>query len=653
MNDWKMKSLLLLIFILLPFAGITELRTPSIFSDNMIMQRGTELKVWGWAAPRERVRITLGEQKQSARTDKQGNWQVVFDPIETGTIYTLEIEGKDKKLKFTNILAGEVWLASGQSNMEWNVARSMNAEEEIQLANFPEIRLFDVPRHMSGTPEKDIQPSEWMICTSENIESFSAVAYFFGRHIHLKTDVPVGLINSSWGGTMAETWISRDKMLQMEDFMQIMKNDAEKFDLEKMQQEAEKKAEEWLRTVEQNDLGKKNNWQSGNIDISTWKTMELPVLWEQRGLPDMDGIVWFKKSFELTASEAEKDIVLHLGPVDDSDYTYVNGQLAGSTIDKYNENRKYNVPSRFLKEGTNIITVRVIDTGGGGGIYGTANQLYVLTSLQRIALSGDWKYAVGIEIESTPAIPRGGPNMFPTLLFNGMINGFTDFAIKGVIWYQGEANTSRAYQYREVFKALIQDWRTQFNNPDMPFLFVQLANFMKPDDKPVDSQWAELREAQKMALELPNTGMAVAIDIGEADDIHPRNKQDVGLRLALNALKIAYGKDLVYSGPVFRSMETHGNKIILHFDHTGSGLMVKDKYGYLKGFAIAGEDKVFHWARAELEGNKVVVYNKNVENPVAVRYAWGNNPDDANLYNKEGLPASPFRTDDFPGITQK
>ena len=628
-----------------------DVRMPRIFSDHMVLQRDAEVVVWGWADPRERVRVSIASQEHSTRADRQGNWSVKLQPMKAGGPHTMTISGKNR-IELSDVLMGEVWLGSGQSNMQWSVAQSANPEEEIQMANHPEIRLFTVPRRIATSPLNDLEGGEWQVCSPESISSFSAVAYYFGRHLHSEIGVPVGLIHSSWGGTVAETWISEEMMRKQEDFREKLEA-AAGLDLDKLQAEARKRVEEWNLVIEREDAGMVNGWYRPDIDDAGWNTMTLPVLWEQAGLPGLAGVVWFRKTITLDAARARQEIILNLGPVDDSDYTYINGHLIGKTLDQYNQNRRYVVSPDLLREGENLIAVRVIDTGGGGGIWGDPSQLYYLAGNERVSLAGNWRYNVGVEADAPPSVQgMAGPNSFPSLLFNGMIHPILPYTIKGAIWYQGESNAGRAYQYRTLFPGLIEDWRKQWNHPTMPFLFVQLANFRAPSFMPSNSDWAELREAQSMALSLPYTGMAVTIDIGEADDIHPKNKQDVGLRLALNALKIAYGKDIVHSGPVYESMSVENSRVRLRFREVGSGLMIMDKYGYLKGFAIAGPDRVFHWARAFLDGNDVVVYSDKVENPLAVRYAWGDNPDDANLYNREGLPASPFRTDYWPGITE-
>lgn len=630
--------------------AVADTRMPRIFGDHMVLQRNAEVRVWGWDRPGKEVTVRMAGQQHTVRAGDEGTWEVTLLPMDAGGPYEMHIKGSGS-VSFKDILVGEVWVCSGQSNMEWSVRQSADAGNEIQAAVFPEIRLFTVPRRIAIDPKDDLEEGQWLLCSPETVSSFSAVAYYFGRHLHVEKDVPVGLIHSSWGGTVAETWISRESMEEMEDFHEVLAESGS-FDPERMQEETDRIINDWYRQADEKDAGLSNKWYDPFFDDSGWNEMELPCLWEHAGYPGLDGVVWFRKEIMLQPEQATRDLVLNIGPVDDSDYTYVNGQLVGSMIEQYNTNRRYVVSAEHLVEGKNIIAVRVLDTGGGGGIWGERANLYYQSGDQTYSLSNTWRYAVGAEMASLALRGvRFGPNMFPSLLYNGMIVPITGFSVRGAIWYQGESNAGRAYQYRTLFPLLIRDWRKQWDNDDMPFLFVQLANYMAALDNPAESEWAELREAQTMALALPYTGMAVAIDIGEADDIHPGNKQDVGLRLALAARNVAYGEEIVSSGPLYSHMKSSGDSIRIVFDHTGGGLVAKDRYGYLKGFSVAGEDRVFHWARAYIDGNEVVVCSDRVSNPVAVRYAWANNPEDANLYNREGLPASPFRTDDWPGIT--
>jgi len=388
-------------------------------------------------------------------------------------------------------------------------------------------------------------------------------------------------------------------------------------------------------------------WKHAEFNDNHWAELNVPQLW-QGTLSELDGKVWVRKNFNVQAEDAGQPATLELSMIDDSDETFVNGVKVGAT-NSYNANRRYQIPAKLLKEGKNVVAVRITDTGGGGGIYGEDKDVRVVTSSGRgIPLAGNWRFQV--ESISTPTL---GPNSYPTLLFNAMINPILNYGIRGALWYQGESNAGRANQYRKAFPLMIQDWRTHFKQGDFPFYFVQLASFNAANgNSRLGSTWAELREAQTMTLALPNTGMAVTTDIGEATDIHPRNKQDVGKRLAAIAFNQTYNHKRVDSGPVYQSMKTEGNKIRVSFTSTGSGLMVKDKYGYVKGFEVAGADQKFYYAKAWTEGNEVVVSCEAVPDPVAVRFAWADNPEDANLFNKEGFPAVPFRSDTWKGVTE-
>ncbi|KPK87717.1 MAG: hypothetical protein AMS27_01525 [Bacteroides sp. SM23_62_1] len=629
-----------------------EVRLPKILSSNMVLQRDIEFKIWGWAAKGEKVTVVFNDITLSTKTSASGEWVVTFPAMKAGGPYQMSITGKNR-IELTNIVLGDVWVCSGQSNMEWPLSQANNPEEEIAAANFPDIRLFHAPRSVQVKPVDDVRSGEWEVCSPETVSNFSAVGYFFGRYLHRQINVPIGLLFTSWGGTNVETWISAESSVTDEDLANRLKN-MNAFNPEKDIQRRKDRIDSILNIFGTGETGMvdgKAVWANPELDDDQWLDMELPVLWENAGLYGLDGIVWFRKEFDLPENIAANGIIIHLGPIDDSDISWINGIKVGETLQKYNEERIYKISPEILRPGKNVITIRVEDTGGGGGIWGRPEQMKVVSGDFELSLAGTWKARFGaseINIDLTSTI---NPNSFPTLLFNGMIHPFLLYSVKGVIWYQGEANASRAYHYRTLFPLMINDWRKQWNNPDMPFLFVQLANYMQPPSEPGESEWAELREAQLMALQIPNTGMAVIIDIGEADDIHPKNKQDVGKRLALAALKIVYNQDIVYSGPIFHKMTISGNEAILEFKNVGGGLKAYERYGYVKGFTIAGSDRKFYWAKAYIDSDRVVVSSDKVDNPVAVRYGWSDNPDDVNLYNAEGLPASPFRTDQWPGIT--
>jgi sialate O-acetylesterase len=639
-------------FLLISLYAYSNVRLPRIIGDNMVVQRNKPVRIWGWADKGETVIISFNNQNKKIKADGQGKWQLLLDPMKEDGPFEMTVKGKNT-ITLRNVLVGEVWLCGGQSNMEWPMSRTNNSDEEISKANFNEIRIFQVPQNVQFKPVDDIDKGEWKVVTPENIAEFSAIGYFFGKNLYEKYKFPVGLISDNWGGTDIETWMSGEAISSVKGFEKKL-DELGKMDPVKYKKELEEKRKNMLSLIQYKTDGLvdgKAIWANPDFDDMTWSTMYAPKVWEQGPLPGVDGIVWYRKTIDLSPEQITKDAVLYLGMIDDSDMSWVNGVFVGETKQKYNALRKYSVPAGILKPGKNVVTVRVEDTGGGGGIWGEEKLMKMETSAGIISLAGDWKYQlspIGFKLNDS----RYDPNMFPTLLFNGMINPVKNFTMQGAIWYQGENNASRAKTYRTLFPLMINDWRKQFNNPDLAFMYVQLANFMAAKDTPAESAWAELREAQNAALSLPKVGMAVIIDLGDPEDIHPRNKKDVGYRLSLPARKLVYGENLVYSGPIYKSMVIEGNKAILTFDQTGSGLMTKSKYGYVMGFQIAGEDKKFYWAKGRIDGDKVVMRCEEVKKPLAIRYAWSDNPEDANLYNKEGLPTSPFRTDDWPGITQ-
>lgn len=652
-----MKNIIRFLFTLalLVFASIrsdADVKLPKIFSSNMVLQQGIKIPVWGWAENGERITVSFNGQTVRTRADNEGKWKVNLSEQNYGGPYGLIVQGKNT-IELQNVMVGEVWVCSGQSNMEWQVVNSNNAEEEVTAADYPGIRLFTVPKAVAQFPKDDISEGEWVECSPETVAGFSAIGYFFGRDLHQELNVPIGLIHTSWGGTVAETWISPNTMSNDPDFreklIELQQMDLESYRKARLNQVKELLGGE-IPTEDKGIVDGEPVWAGLDYSDGHWRSIKTPMYWENQGYIDIDGIGWYRKEIQLNENHTNTNLTLHLGKVDDSDITFINGIEIGRTENKYDEDRIYTIDKKYLNPGNNMIVVRVQDTGGNGGIWGDPENQFLAIGNEKMDISGDWKFRISkAEVGSVNV----GPNSYPTLLFNAMINPLIPYGIKGAIWYQGESNAGRAKQYKRIFPALINDWRNHWQQGDFPFLFVSLANFMEPPKEPGESDWAELREAQTKTLSLPNTGMALAIDIGEADDIHPSNKQDVGKRLALNAFKIAYKKDVVHSAPMYDSVEFKDGKAYISFSETGSGLEVKDRYGYLKGFTIAGPDRKFRWAKAELVDDKtVVVYSEEISNPVSVRYGWANNPDDVNLYNKEGLPANPFRTDDWPGITK-
>lgn len=614
--------------------AIAQFTVAEIYTNNMVLQRDRDIPVWGWAREGSQVALDFNGNTYQANTKPDGSWLIELPAMPAGGPYTITVTNGDDIVQFENVVFGDVWLCSGQSNMEWTVTNSNNAAEEILNSSDPSIRHFKVSRTWSDDPEVHLEGGPWEVAGPSTTGDFSAVGYYFARELRKHHDIPVGLLNSSWGGSRIEPWMRTDIM---EDFLGT---DIDSY-FEKMERERESAYQKVMEKIGSTaGEGEFNAAIKTGFNDRSWADFAIPGFWEAAGYEGLDGVVWIRKEITLSEAEARAGIQLHLGMIDDNDETYVNGRLAGST-QGINSYRSYLVTPELVHTGQNTILVRITDNGGRGGIRGEPDSLYYTSASGVHDLSGKWKFRV----EEARISTEIRPNQMPTLLYNKMIHPIIQFPIKGVLWYQGESNArpDDDLKYRELFKTMITDWRVLWNQGDFPFLWVQLANFMAPDEEPAESSWAVLRESQSAALELPNTGEAVIIDIGEADDIHPRNKQDVGLRLSLAARKIAYNEDIVYSGPVFREAQRDGNQIILSFDHTGSGLMLPDGQE-LGGFAIAGEDGKYLWASGKLENGRVRLWNDEIKKPVYIRYAWGNNPDKANLYNQEGLPARPFQT---------
>jgi sialate O-acetylesterase len=630
-----------------------------LFSDNMVLQQQKEIPVWGVAPPNATVVVSFRNQVVKTKVNDKGKWIARLNPERVGKNETLIVKCKGEKRTYKNVAVGEVWIASGQSNMEVPLVNNWgsikNGAQEASAAHYPDIRLFTVGRNVAVRQVDTLVSEGWRPCTPETARDFSATAFFFGRELYNEIHLPIGLIQTAWGGTVAEAWTSAESLELMEDFTStIQKLQNFPATIEGQQKQFEKDNFDLQIEMSRKDpgiLGNDTLFVKRGLNESDWGTMNLPGFWENSTFGIFDGSVWFRKHIEIPLEFTLKEMTLHLGPSDDFDEAWVNGRKVGQS-DQWDVPRRYAIPANVIRSGDNIITLRVTDFQGSGGFSGDPDDFYLSGPNNfRVDLSGQWLVHAGYNKRNieTIAIKPDDQNL-PSVLFNAMINPLIPYAFRGVIWYQGESNTGRAWQYRDLFSTLITDWRTQWNNGNFPFYFVQLANFMQRNDQPVDDMWAELREAQALALQLPNTGMAVAIDIGEADDIHPANKQDVGKRLALWALKNEYGKSIPCSGPLYKDYMVDENSILIFFDHTYNGL-AKAGGRSLTGFTIAGEDKKFVWAEAEIIKNSVMVYSKEVLNPVAVRYGWSSNPD-CNLINSANLPAGPFRTDEWELITK-
>lgn len=644
-----LKSVFFFLFSISSISIYAQLRLPEIFSDHMVFQRNTPILVWGWALPNEELNLIFHHQRRSTKADEAGKWSVLFDSEKAGGPYILSVMGQSKKIGIGDIMVGEVWICSGQSNMEWMLKDTDGADSAIAHSSNNLIRQIKIDHEVSVEPLDDFSSSGWEIAGPKTSPGFSAVAYFFAKKLYDELNVPIGIINSSWGGTMIETWISRSGLSTDSAFAPI----ARELPLSNTQylKERSELIQKEISSFQSDQPGEiSTRWMSDNYVDTAWSNLKVPGIWEAQGLPVFDGILWYRRDFILTKGQIKNDAILSLDKIDDCDITYLNGIKVGETC-AWNKKREYRIPHSVLRSGRNLIAIKVTDYGAGGGLYGDASDIYLKVNDRKIPLTGNWKARV--DVNST--VNMMNPNSMPTLLYNAMIHPITLFPVKGVIWYQGESNVDRAAQYNVSFPLLIKDWRKQFNRPTLPFYFVQISSFnANNQNDTTGSKWAELRNAQFNTLKIPNTGMVVTTDIGDPSNIHPRNKRDVGIRLALIALKNDYQKKLVASGPLYKSFQIEKNTIRVRFSDIGSGLKAGRNGGeVLKGFMIAGADQHFHYAQAVIDhtNQTIKVWSNAVLHPVAVRYGWVDDASDANLFNMEGLPASPFRTDNFSLLT--
>jgi sialate O-acetylesterase len=640
---------------------MSELVLPSIFSDELVLQRGRTNPIWGWDVPGRQVALTVygpsSAPLASATTVVASNGSFCFacPELPAGGPYRLHFQGSGERV-VDRVLVGEVWLASGQSNMEWKVSQSNDAPREIATAMWPGIRMFNVAHQTGRQPERTVA-GQWRSCEPNTVDDFSAVAYFFARELYRELNVPIGIINASWGGTPVEAWASVEALRQVMDVDGELGNRAvSESDLAVLRRDYDAALVRWEHENLPADIGnagESKGWADADFDDENWPSMPVPGIWQAYGL-NFNGVVWFRRTIELPEAWAGHDLVIRLGAIDDFDHTYFNGVLVGShpkgTPGAYQIPRVYRVPGERVKPGKNVIAVRVFDHFGEGGLLGPTAEMVVETTGSahaRLPLSGKWRYAVERQIPFPSAnVFRTYPHAplvlqaqnAPGALFCGMIAPLIPFGLRGVIWYQGESNVEQHRTYRDRFVALIRDFRSRFEQPELPFYFAQLANYIASPD------WPSLREAQADALSEPATGMAVTLDIGDPEDIHPRNKQEVGRRLSLLALARTYGRrDLEDSGPALERAEFLAGKVRLRFSHA-AGLRAHGGGAGVTGFTVAGDDDVHHPARARIEGDHVVVDSPRVPAPKAVRYAWADDPE-ADLENGAGLPAAPFRTD--------
>lgn len=619
-------------------------RFARIFSDGMVLQRNASIPVWGWASPGASIVVKLGTETERTTANSDSTWQVQFSarPVGKPLALSATVDGSQQTVR--NIVFGDVWIASGQSNMEWALSLARNGAAEIAAARDSNLREYKVPNTWAWDPEKDVAGGKWNIATPTTVGTMSGVAFFFARELRNAVKVPIGIVNTAWSGAAIDPYISRSA-LQLDDAAwQGIKNSEMQYK-QRIRDSLELRLGK-LPTADEGMMNGQATWAAVGYDDSAWRTVRAPGAWERNGYAGLDGTVWLRRTFTLSAAEAKQNAKLGLGTIDDDDVTWINGVEVGRTSGYYLP-RNYDVPASVLREGNNVIVVRVSDGTGDGGIIGDTSQVFVQAGNSKHTLAGEWKFRVGMASFSDDGQHI---NKIPAILYNRMMHPIARLPFTGVIWYQGESNANndaQAQAYRAKFATLIQSWRREVNGgrSDFPFLWAQLPNYGRVDaTPPANAGWAYLRESQAAALSLPNTGQAVTIDIGEATNLHPTNKQEVGKRLALIARAMVYKQAVEFSGPVYSEHRVDGQQMAVSFTKS-AGLKTWVAGDSVRGFAIAGADKQWKWANARVSGNTVVVWSDDVMTPVAVRYAWGNSPRDPNLYNGAGLPAAPFRTD--------
>lgn len=623
----------------------SQVRVASIFSNNMVLQRHVKIPVWGWANANEKIEVTFHNQKKNTTADATGKWTIHLDEEEAGGPFTLAIKGKNK-IKVKNVLVGEVWICSGQSNMEWTVGQSDGAKNTIAKGKNRDIRHVKIPKEINSIPSSKTNKLTWNSCSQKTIDDFSGIGYFFAKELNQELKVPIGLINCSWGGTNIETWISRDGFESSDEFKEMMAQ-MPNVNLDTLLDLKMVTAQKRIETLQKTkiDPAKIPFFKQLDYDDTHWVTMQQPGIWEDQSLENFDGIVWLRKHFNLSKEDLNGPSMIEIPAIDDNDITYINGTKIGETKG-WDIKRLYQIPTKILQIGDNVIAIRVVDNGGSGGIYGKAAALKLKTNSSEYPLSGAWKFQIEAIKNSV------NENEFPSLCYNAMLNPLIPFAFKGVLWYQGESNPTRAFQYQKTFPLLIENWRSQWKS-SFPFYFVQLATYRTVGNSNEGCSWAELREAQTKTLRIPNTAMVVTTDIGNPNDIHPTNKLEVGRRLSSIAFDQLYGKKMICTGPTFKAFENKNGQTTITFDAIGSGLKTADKTETIYGFEAAGEDHIFYPAIGKIVDSKVILNCEKVSNPIAIRYAWIGDASACNLFNKEGFPAVPFRTDDWSWSTEK
>ncbi len=645
-----MKKILFILFLFVGNFSNAQLKFAKIFTDHAILQRQKPIPVWGWAAANQEVSVSLGANTLATKTDTNGKWMVSFPAMEAGGPYSLTLKDGTGNIVLNDILIGEVWLLSGQSNMEWQVKSAKDFAKEKKDANYPNIRHFFVEHEVSLTPQNDLKKGDWKVSTEESVGDFSAIGFFFARELNQKLKIPIGLLHSSRGGSQIEGWISKDAMLTSSELGIYAKNMPSNWLEADAMQDKKLRIQLFGNGSINPNADDEAKYTKPGYDFTKWHSAGSPIgSWDWKGIWAFRGNGFMAKTIEISAAMALKPSVLALGIQDSRNQIYINGKLVADTT--ISGQRKYKLPANIWKAGPNNLVIKfgkmIEPTWYGMGVNGSSADIYVSDETEKIDISENWKLMPSFA-ENHDYVHSA--NNVGTTIYNSMIAPLLPFGIRGCLWYQGESNAGRAFQYRHSFPLLINDWRKKWAD-QFSFYWVQLSSFGAYQNSNQGSNWAELREAQTMTLSLPKTGQAVSVDVGNPADIHPTNKQDVAKRLAATALKQDYGMDVVPTGPIFESVSYKKGKAILSFRNIGKGLQIIDRYGYLKGFEIAEKNKVFEYAKASLEGDKVVITYPKKKKIASIRYAWADAPADVNLFNSEGYPACPFRTDDWVGVT--
>jgi sialate O-acetylesterase len=643
----------------------------TLFADNMVLERNRPDAIWGWSDPGDQIKVEIAGKTATAVAGADRRWQTKIDPPAVGGPYTMTITGQHQAATIKNVAVGDVWFCSGQSNMQFGLRQAKTGTEDAAKADLPNIRFFTVAQRSPYHPIDNVSGS-WNVVTPDTAGRVAAVAFYFARKVQQETHIPVGLIISAVGGVPAETFMSIDAVKQIHDFDPLV--------AEYNRIVAENKGPEYGNFVQHwyddYDIGMKEHWAAPDYDDSSWKTVTVPGGFAELGVPDTPALVYFRKTFDVSEADATpapapaaspagphgqrgaggfpgfgRDSV-QLGIIEKMDTVYINGQEIGGSAWVENP-RRYGIRPGMLHPGKNVITVRVLKSIPKGGFESKPEDLKMTIGDKTIPLAGEWKAKLAVDGRPPQPMPlhyQNWPQM-PGVLYTGMLQPIAPYSLAGAIWYQGEENSPRGYQYRRVLSAMIADWRKTFQEPNMPFIVVQLPAYLPHSDTPIDDDWSNLRESQLVVAQtVPNTCLAVTIDTGDPNSIHPTDKEPAGDRIARCAMAMVYGdKKVVDQGPTVEKVERRKGEVRLKFTHADGGLISKgDKLGE---FSIAGDDQQFHWATARIEGDTIIVSSPDVPNPKEVRYAWQSNPV-ATLFNGAGLPASPFRTDHWKVETE-